>query len=109
MAPEILSGKSYQGEEVDLFASAVILFILRAGHLPFEHALSTELNYRHFASNPNRPDLFWQSHSAGKEKGYFSDDFKNLITLMLDRYPHQRLSMADVGVHPWLSGPVATN
>jgi serine/threonine protein kinase len=38
MAPEILFGKPYMPTSCDLFASAVILFILLAGHPPFAQA-----------------------------------------------------------------------
>ena len=35
MAPEILSRTKYNGEDIDLFAAAVILFILMSGSPPF--------------------------------------------------------------------------
>ena len=38
MAPEIIEGIPYKGEDVDLFASAVILFIMVAGRPPFNYA-----------------------------------------------------------------------
>ena len=38
MAPEIHLSQPYQGAQVDLFASAVILFIMVAGHPPFSEA-----------------------------------------------------------------------
>jgi serine/threonine protein kinase len=38
MAPEIHLTQPYQGAQVDLFAAAVILFIMVAGHPPFSEA-----------------------------------------------------------------------
>jgi serine/threonine protein kinase len=38
MSPEINERRPYKGDEVDLFALGVILFILRAGHPPFKQA-----------------------------------------------------------------------
>ena len=38
LAPEVLARQPYQGEVVDLFALAVILFILYSGHPPFSVA-----------------------------------------------------------------------
>ena len=34
-APEILSGKQYWGNKIDIFAAGVILFIMVAGNPPF--------------------------------------------------------------------------
>jgi len=38
MAPEIHEEKPYNGAQVDLFALAIILFILVSGHPPFNTA-----------------------------------------------------------------------
>lgn len=38
MAPELIMKKQYQGHSVDLFAIAIILFILYTGHPPFNSA-----------------------------------------------------------------------
>mmetsp|Transcript_86305 Transcript_86305/g.118994 ORF Transcript_86305/g.118994 Transcript_86305/m.118994 type:complete len:95 (+) Transcript_86305:417-701(+) len=35
MAPEIHNGEAYRGQEVDLFAAGILLFIMKAGHPPF--------------------------------------------------------------------------
>lgn len=53
----------------------------------------------------NRSDLFWKAHSnpTRKPEGFYSEDFKDLITCMLQFHPHQRLCIADIIGHPWLS------
>ena len=61
MAPEIMSGKPYQGEVVDLFALGVILFITYAGVPPFTQANISDPFYKMIAAN--RSDLFWKAHS----------------------------------------------
>ena len=38
MAPEIFAKLPYNGAQVDLFSSAIILFIMVAGHPPFNRA-----------------------------------------------------------------------
>jgi len=55
-----------------------------------------------------RSDLFWKAHSNRKAAGFFSDEFKDLITCMLQVHPHQRLCMADIIGHPWMQGECAT-
>ena len=83
MAPEIHMRKPYQGASVDLFASAIILFITFTQHPPFTKAVPEDPFYRLICAN--RADLFWRAHSKNKPNGadFFSEDFKNLITAML--------------------------
>lgn len=103
MAPEILLRQAYQGQVVDLFALGVILFILYSGHPPFGMANEEDQYYKLIATN--RSDLFWKAHSNPNRKpvGFYSDDFKDLITCMLQFHPHQRLCIADIIGHPWLA------
>lgn len=109
MAPEIINKQPYQGQVVDLFALGVILFIMRSGHPPFSQASEEDRYYQLLATN--RSDLFWKAHSnsQGKGQGYYTEEFKDLITCMLQFHPHQRLCIADLVGHPWLiSGDTAS-
>lgn len=106
MAPEILAREAYQGHVVDLFALGIILFILYSGHPPFATADPRDPHYKLIASN--RADLFWKTHSNRKPAGFFSEEFKDLITNMLQLLPNQRLSMADIIGHPWMQGVMAS-
>ena len=106
MAPEILDKTPYQGQVVDLFACGVILFIMLTQHPPFAMANSDDMYYKLLATQ--RSDLFWKAHSQRKVAGFFTDEFKDLITCMLQLHPHQRLCMADIIGHPWMQGDVST-
>jgi serine/threonine protein kinase len=108
MAPEIHMRKPYQGPSVDLFATGIILFIMFTQHPPFTKAVPEDPFYRLLCAN--RADLFWKAHSKNKPNGadFFSEDFKNLITSMLQFDPTHRPSLAEVKSHPWYNGPVAT-
>ena len=81
MAPEILAKEPYQGHVVDLFALGIILFILYSGHPPFANADPKDSHYKLIASN--RADLFWKTHEQRKAPGFYSEEFKDLITNML--------------------------
>merc|ERR1712038_638942 len=107
MAPEILDKTPYQGQVVDLFACGVILFIMLTQHPPFATASSDDMYYKLLATQ--RSDLFWKAHSNRKAADFFSEEFKDLITCMLQLHPHQRLCMADVIGHPWMQGQMATS
>jgi len=106
MAPEILEKTPYQGQVVDLFACGVILFIMLTQHPPFAMANSDDMYYKLLATQ--RSDLFWKAHSQRKPAGFFSDEFKDLITCMLQLHPHQRLCMADIIGHPWMQGDISS-
>lgn len=108
MAPEIHMRKPYIGSSVDLFACGIILFIMFTQHPPFTKAEPNDPFYRLLCAN--RADLFWKAHSKNKPGGadFFSKEFMDLITSMLQFDPSHRLSMAEVKAHPWYNGPVAT-
>lgn len=108
MAPEIHMRKPYSGQSVDLFATGIILFIMFTQHPPFTRAEPNDPFYRLLCAN--RADLFWKAHSKNKPNGadFFSEDFKNLITAMLQFDPAKRPSMADLKAHPWYNGEAST-
>ena len=57
MAPEIHLGKPYSGPSVDLFASAIILFVVLTQRPPFSSANPQDPHYRLLAAN--RAEIFW--------------------------------------------------
>ena len=81
MAPEILLGANYQPQSVDLFALGVILFMLYSGRAPFQDATLDDPHYCLLARLDT--ERFWSTHEHDKAPGFFTDDFKNLITSML--------------------------
>lgn len=106
MAPEIHLKTPYSGSVVDLFASAIVLFIMVTGHPPFNKADPKDPYYLMFCTN--RHQRFWDLHSRNKPKGFFSKDFITLINKMLAFDPTQRLSMAEILANPWLNEPTAS-
>lgn len=109
MAPELHLSKPYRGEQVDLFALAIILFVLVAAHHPFNKAELTDPFYKCFAQN--RADLFWKTTCKNKQDGenHFSEEFKDLVTSMLQIDPVHRPTMSEVLAHEWLAGDVPTH
>jgi serine/threonine protein kinase len=53
--------------------------------------------------------LFWNQHSNNKKPGFFSEEFKDLITNMLQFNAAARPSLADLVGHPWMQGPCASS
>lgn len=108
MAPEIHLGAPYQGKQVDIFAAAIILFIMVARHPPFTEAKVTDPFYKCIAGN--RADIFWRTHSKNKPGGenYFSQEFQELLTCMLQVEPAHRPSMSEIMAHKWMQLPTPT-
>jgi len=102
MAPEIHNRKPYKGEEVDLFAAGIILFILYAGTPPFNAAKINDPYYKLIINN--QLEKFWKAHEKFKPKGYFSDEFKDLLSKMFQYDPKNRLSIKEIRNHPWIKG-----
>jgi serine/threonine protein kinase len=91
-----------------LFAAAIILFIMVAGHPPFNRADPQQDSF-YSKIYLNRTDIFWKSHSQNKDKPgkpFFSEEFQNLINFMLQYDPTHRLSLEEIKAHPWFNGPV---
>jgi len=84
----------------------IILFILYSGHPPFNSANPQDPHYRLVAEG--KADIFWQQHQKHKKNGFYTDEFKDLITNMLQFNPNSRLSLADIVGHAWMQGSIAS-
>ena len=86
-APEINEQKPYSGEAVDLFAVAIVLFIIVGGIPPFTCAEKNEFYYKLIYNN--KMEQFWNYHYKGKPTGknFFSEEFKDLMKHMLAYNP----------------------
>lgn len=105
MAPEIHLKMSYNGPSIDLFAAAIILFIMYAGTPPFSRADPRDDFYKFLCTNKH--EAFWKAHLKHKPNPYFfSENFKNLMNSMLAFDPTQRLSISEIKAHPWFNGPL---
>ena len=92
----------YSGEQADMFSLAVLVFALHAGKFPFEKASPTDAVYSAIVNQ--KMDLFWQHHKSIKPEGFYSDEFVDLISLMLEAEPAFRLSILDAASHPFMQG-----
>lgn len=107
MAPEIHLGKPYSGPSVDLFASAIILFVIMTQRPPFSSANPSDPHYRLLAAN--RADIFWQAHKEAEEgQDIYSAEFKDLFEKMMALNPNHRPKLEEILAHPWMQGEFAS-
>ena len=85
-----------------MFAAGVILFVMFSLSPPFMKAIIDDSYYKQIATNKWR--IFWNAHEKNKVEGYFSDDFKSLMTCVLAYDPAYRLSLSELLAHPWCQG-----
>jgi serine/threonine protein kinase len=76
MAPEIKEGKTYDGVAIDLFSTAVILFIIVQGIFPFKEAKKDEYFYKLIMTGDL--DTYWRK-TGGQN---LTPEFKDLIIKM---------------------------
>lgn len=105
MAPEILNKQKYSGNSCDLFASAIILFIMVTQRPPHNKASPTDVNYKYI--HGNRLDLFWKKYDRYKLN--LSEEFTSLINVMMQPTAAHRLSLAEILSHPWMQGETPTH
>ena len=104
IAPEILEGKSYRGQDVDIFAYGVLVLTSRMMYLPFKFAQSTDDAYDMLSGGNSKN--FWSNFSNNG----MPNEFIELCTLILQKDPVERMDMCDILVHRYItSSDRATN
>ena len=94
---------TYKGNEVDLFAFAILLYELCAGELPWQEAKDNDPDYKEIARG--NFISFWNNPQRPKRK-QLSDNFKSLFMGLTYKDPGMRYSIADLMSHPWFQQDV---
>ena len=91
IAPEVLEGP--YNEKCDIWSCGVILYMLLSGRPPFdgdtEEEILEKVKLRDFSFESNE----WKN---------ISEDAKDLVCLMLNPNPEERISAIDIVNHPWV-------
>jgi len=99
MAPEIKIGKTYDGKQIDIFSTGVILFIIVQGIFPFKEAKKDEYYYNLLCEG--KIDKYWEK-TNGKD---LSPEFKDLILKMFSFEGKDRPTIEEIKKHPWMQKP----
>lgn len=106
MIPEILDQVPYSGFQADIFAAGVTFFSLFTCCLPFKQ--NPVQQYNLLFTNPQR---FWhniQMNSPNEEfRQILNMNFVNLFMRMVYPKPSQRITVAEIKLHPFYLGDQA--
>lgn len=99
MSPEIYQNTgNFDGFAIDLWAAGVILYIMLTGFPPYDHATMADKRFEIIVEGELMQQLrTWEI--------YLSDDAGDLMQKMLRLDPKERLSLAEVMEHPWVTNP----
>jgi len=100
MAPEIKEGKTYDGKQIDMFSTGVILFIIVQGIFPFKEAKKDEYFYNLILKG--QLDTYW-SKVGGQN---LTAEFKDLILKMFSYDGSKRPTVSELRSHPWMQKPI---
>merc|ERR1712100_520643 len=99
MAPEIKEGKQYDGKQVDVFSTGVILFIIVQGIFPFKEAKKDEYFYNLLING--QFEKYWKKVGGNN----LSPEFKDLILKMFSYDGNKRPTIEELKAHPWCKKP----
>ncbi|CDW95763.1 hypothetical protein [Sporisorium scitamineum] len=89
-SPEMLAGRRYTGEEVDIWSLGVILYALLCGALPFDDDDEAVMKQKILQGDFEIPDCL-------------SEEAQSLIASILQQDPSKRPSIHSILSHPWFS------
>ena len=97
MSPEVFANTSaFDGFAIDVWAAGVILYIMLTGFPPYDQASRTDQRFDLIVNGR----LVRQLSSWGIR---LSDEAGDLLQHMLLLDPRDRLTLAEVMTHPWVS------
>lgn len=92
-APEMVSGKPYNGLSVDIWSSGIVLFAMICGFLPFEDSNTASLYQKIIKGQYDEPE-------------WLSNDAKSLLSHILNINPETRYSIDQIRNHPWMKNTI---
>ena len=89
-APELLRASPYRGPEIDIWSLGVIIFVMVTGAVPFDDTTMPGLHEKIKRGHVQYP-------------AHVSDSCRDLLQRIFVTDPCDRIILADVMIHPWLS------
>jgi len=100
MSPELLADKMHSPVKDDIFTLGHILFMMVARHQPFHKASSEDPYYRLIRFNLFHE--YWNIIDRFHAPKWCTDEFKSLVTAMLNYEMVFRPSLTEIEEHSWM-------
>lgn len=98
MAPEIIAGKKYEGEAVDIWSLGVVFFIMLSGFPPLQRADMNDWYFKRLVKRQH--DAFWKAHERSMQP--LPGQIKDLILKMLEPDSSKRLTLEGLLEHTFM-------
>ena len=89
-APEMINGELYNGLEVDIWSSGIVLYAMLCGYLPFEDG-DNEVLYKKI------------TNGKFKTPRFLSENCKDILHKILNVDPKKRFTIKQIKKHPWFN------
>lgn len=97
MSPEVFANSdNFDGFAIDLWATGVILYIMLTGFPPYDQASRTDQRFELIVTGR----LMEQLRNWGI---FLTDEAGDLMQTMLQLDPRDRMNLAEVMTHPWVT------
>jgi serine/threonine-protein kinase HSL1 (negative regulator of Swe1 kinase) len=99
-APELLSSKSYDGGQADVWSCGVVLFVMLTGYPPFNFPADP---YNYMSEGRKLKALFRAINQADyRLPSALSDEAKDLLSRIFIPEPVKRITMKEIWQHPFI-------
>ncbi|ORX78973.1 Pkinase-domain-containing protein [Basidiobolus meristosporus CBS 931.73] len=92
VAPEVIAGGQYSGQESDVWSLGVILYTIMCGYLPFDDEDESVMQRLIVNADVSFPEGF-------------PKECQDLISGVLKKNPMDRLTVEEILKHPWMADP----
>lgn len=95
VAPEVINRKGYDGAKADIWSCGVILYVLLAGHLPFQGSNLMEMYKKISRADYRCPN-------------WFPPEVRKLLTRILEPNADDRIPISKIMENPWFKKGLGT-
>ena len=107
IAPEILEGKAYDGDKIDIFSLGALLFTLMTRKRAFDEATINNISLKiektlYKLIKTKQYELYWEMLEKYLNIKNLNENFKNLFLKLVAYNPEERPTIEEIKNHEWM-------